>query len=247
MASFGFNAAPAEERIHGNPKSIRVEKEDYSGDAKARYLAEVGEYDRAGHKTSFQYFRPDGSLSCHELYEYAENGRLLKVRRLDELGAEIGVEEIYTREDGLEERVVRDREGRELNRIVNRFDDGLLVETSSSDASGRVTSVFSLQYDNSRQPIAGSMISTSKDGSTSKITLRLDADSGRVIATYVGLSEVVTFESEAVTDGTDLSKISTYHGDSVIQTNAQRIEAWDEHGNWTRLALFLPRPEHRRR
>ncbi|PYT28540.1 MAG: hypothetical protein DMG57_14745 [Acidobacteria bacterium] len=126
---FGFNFEYVpQEQLKGEPKSMRVEREeslDATGNpiTAIRYVQQVTEYRKDGKEAEHRTYRPDGTLSYRDLYEYEEDGRLAKVTTLDDTGTPVRVQTVYRTGPGMEEVVDVGPDGRERSRTMNRRDE----------------------------------------------------------------------------------------------------------------------------
>src|SRR5437879_6110923 len=91
---FGVNL-DAQEQIKGEPKSVLVEREEFLDETgnpitAKRYVQQVTEYKKNGREAEQRTYRPDGTLSYRDLYEYyEEEGRLATVTTLDDTGTQV--------------------------------------------------------------------------------------------------------------------------------------------------------------
>ena len=92
----------AEESLQGKPRTMRLEKAEYPPGQQAVSLVIVADYDTRGRVVERRVYRPDGTLSFHEAFQYEADPRVHTTRILDAQGAMVSTRKVLTRPDGEE-------------------------------------------------------------------------------------------------------------------------------------------------
>jgi hypothetical protein len=225
-----LSSGMAPEKIKGDPKVVRVERREMHGPAQGRvHLQSITEYRPGGLATENLLYQPDGSVSYHYVYEYAENGHLSKVTTLDETGAILQTRCPKSNEKGIEEEVVIDADGAELERtIVKRDEDGRTLESTVTSPSGTdIHLVF--HNDPQGRPVEGQLTFKEEVEFAVRFEIRYEPDQHTIMTCYAP-DGTVLMESEAM----DGEFVQVLGGNNTTE----RISARDAVGNWTQKIIF---------
>lgn len=135
--AIGFNVEEeAEEPLQGKPWTIRLEKTEYPLGQPAVSLAIVADYDTSGRVMERRVYRPGGTLSFHESFQYEADPPLCTVRILNSQGEIVSTRQILTGPEG-EESVVTSASGEISEKTRTRRDsEGRVIEAISADTAG---------------------------------------------------------------------------------------------------------------
>jgi hypothetical protein len=140
-----MKAAPAEEDLKGNPRSIRVDARD-NGSSEIHLQAFLDYFPGARLRQS-QSFCQDGSFSYFVLCEYAGDNHLFKETIYWQGNPHTETVRLPKEESGVQMTITRSATGHELERIISRCNGaGHPVECSNSSESGEAHLVA--HYDN---------------------------------------------------------------------------------------------------
>jgi hypothetical protein len=134
--AIGFNVEEDDEPLKGRPRRVRLEKTDYSSGRAAASLTVVTDYDTGGRVTERRVYRPDGTLSFDESFQYETDPPVCTVRILDAQGAMVSTRRILIGPEG-EESVVTNESGEISERTRTRRDsEGRVIEAISAGTVG---------------------------------------------------------------------------------------------------------------
>jgi hypothetical protein len=225
-----LSSSMAPEKIKGDPKAVRVERRELHGPAQGRvHLQSVTEYRPGGLATEALLYRPDGSVSYRYVYEYAENGDLSKVTTLDDTGAIVQTRYPKLTKKGIEEEVLTDANGVEVERtIVKRDEEGRTLESTIMSPSGAdIHLVF--YNDPQGRPVEAQLSFKGEVEFAVRFGIRYESDQHTIITWYAP-------------DGTVLMENKTMDGEFVQVLGAnkttERISGRDAVGNWTQKTIF---------
>ena len=123
----------AEEPLQGKPRTIRHEKTEYPLGQPTVSLAVVTDYDTSGRVLERRVYRPDGTLSFHESFQYEADPPVCTVQILSAQGAIVSTRRILTGPEG-EESTVSSAFGEISERTRTRRDsEGRVIEAISED------------------------------------------------------------------------------------------------------------------
>jgi hypothetical protein len=206
----GINVEEDDEPLKGRPRSVRLEKMDYQLGQAVPSLVVVTDYDTGGKVSERRVYRPDGTLSFHECFQYEADPPVCTVRILNAQGAIVSTRRILSRPEG-EESVVTSERGEIFERTRTRRDsEGRVIEAISADAAGNKEIRMHVDY---RAGQADAHV-TLTQGSGAPLEIHIVAGSERTSLSY---RDSTGREHELPQDGKR----------TVIQST-------DAEGNWTR-------------
>lgn len=234
-----FTSDPIEEAVQGEPKSVRVERQEFQdiADSSSRskaYLYATVEYFPGGLKAQKCVYHPDGTISSCESFEYDNQGRLSKTKSLSKTGAELQVQNVRWLDAWTEERVTLDAAGNELDcTITKRNNSGGVIESISTDRSQNSQIRLDVNRDSAGEIVGGEVIFEMKGEITSRIELttqtshqllsKLCQPDGKVL---------VRTEMSRESTGRDLTRVLS-ETDNSRNLKIEQIESKDSKGNWT--------------
>src|SRR5579884_104969 len=142
---FGYNFEPStrDDELKGNPKTVRVERE---ADGR-RLLEEQIDYRSDGKLAERRFWKPDGTLSAHQQYEYNDQGRRSRITYLDGKGNKTRTETFRWPDSSTEEELAEQPGSSSPIRTIRRFDQhGRMVELKDSESTATMT------YDDQGRP-----------------------------------------------------------------------------------------------
>ena len=244
---FGFNFEYApQEQFKGEPKSVRVEREEFLDAAgnpitAIRYVQQVIEYRKDGKEAEHRTYRPDGTLSYRDLYEYDDEGRLVKVTTLDDTGTPVCVQEVYRTGPGMEEVVDVGPDGQERSRTMNRRDEAGRPLESTVTEMNKVQAHLAVRYDDQGRPVEAHV---TLPGLRMRIGIAYHAGNRTVETWYKPdgtiLNIMETSEDEA---GQAFSQVLSTHGGIARPITMGRIDSRDSNGNWNQKTILVRNPE----
>jgi hypothetical protein len=241
-----FNSGFAQEEIKGEPRSVRVERRDLrpqvgSPPADTAYLQEVTEYGPGGKKAERSIYRPDGTLSYREVYEYASEGHLITLMTFDGTGKEVQkTRAVRSTDTGLEERVVMNADGKELTRLVTRMDAaGRVIESTSIDLSDNSQVHQTTRYNTEGHPVGSEItFQNSPPGLPSRMEIIRRADNEFITTSY-GPDGTILTQTETREDNASRESSMRFAGNNSRQMiTIEQIESKDAEGNWTKKTIF---------
>lgn len=132
----GINLEDADEPLKGRPRTIRLQKTDHQLGQSVVSLVIMTDYDTGGRITERRVYRPDGTLSFHESFQYEADPPVCTVRILNSQGAIVGTRRILTGSEG-EESSVASPSGEITEKTTTRRDsEGRIIEAISADMAG---------------------------------------------------------------------------------------------------------------
>ncbi len=207
---WSFHLDEPEEPVKGKPRMVYLEKEDYRSGQPVDVLKILARFDTDGRITDRRVYRGDGSLSCHESFEYEADQPLCTVRMLDSQGALLSTRQILTGPD-CDESVVTDASGEIVEKTATARDpEGGIVEATSAGVAGN----NDIRMTVTRQ--AGQEDAHVTLGEGLRIQIVTGPEGGRV-----------TFRDA---DGRE-HEFTRYRRRAAI-------ESTDARGNWTRKTIF---------
>ena len=131
-----INIEEEDEPLKGRPRTVRLQKTDYQLGRSVALLAIVTDHDSNGNVTERRVYRPDGTLSFHETFQYEADPPGCTVQILDAQGAIVSTRRILTGPEG-EESIVTRASGEISERTKTRRDsEGRVIEAVSEDMIG---------------------------------------------------------------------------------------------------------------
>lgn len=237
-----FNASFTDEEIRGEPKIVRIERQDHVVDSdrertnSTQYLQDATEYLPGRRKAERRVYLPDGALSRRELYEYGDDG-LTKIRTYGRTGAEQGTRSIRAHEDGTEETVLVNGEGKELERTITKRDGaGRILESTSIDLPQNTEIHLGLRYDNQGRLTEGQITSKPTDGIALRVEIAHQEDKD-VISCYTSDGMLLSRGDRRVRDSGESSMVVFNQSNSPRKT-IERIDLRDANGNWTKKTIL---------
>ena len=232
----------AEEDITDNPKSIRLERQDFSETGgSTTYLQEVTRYLPRGKITERYFYRPEGTLSVREVYEYGEDGRLRGVSTFDQTGTLLCVKNLRSPEKGAEEAVVLDRHGKKLDRTLAKLNEkGQVLEATSSSEFGQIH--VSYEYDAQGRPIAVDVKLEGRRELSQRIEIK-DSGNNHLAFSLYGPQGKLLARSETREEGDyrEVSQLSLTEANARSDTTTEQIASRDPKGNWTKKVVLKNR------
>jgi hypothetical protein len=141
-----INIEEEDEPLKGRPRTVRLEKTDYQLGQSSGSLAVITEHDSGGRVTERQVYRPDGTLSFHESFQYEADPPGCTVRILDAQGEMVSTRRILTGPEG-EESIVTSASGEISERTRTRRDaEGRVIEAISEDMIGNKEARMLVDY-----------------------------------------------------------------------------------------------------
>ena len=136
--------------VYGKPKTIRVEKQE--GTAATPRLQSVTEYHPGKRVSRRLVYRPDGTLSIREQYEYPGD-RLSKVTSFNEAGQQVQTVDVRMIDSETQERVTQGPDGKETERsLIKLSPSGQVVESRMISRLEDSEVVLTIHYDGSDRP-----------------------------------------------------------------------------------------------
>src|ERR1700733_6661272 len=116
-----INIEEEDEPLKGRLRTVRLEKADYQLGRSAGSVVVITEHDSGGRVTERRVYRPDGTLSFHEAFQYEADRAGCTVRMLDAQGAIVISRRILTGPEG-EESIVTTASGEISEKTRTRRD-----------------------------------------------------------------------------------------------------------------------------
>ena len=234
-----FSSGLAPEEVKGKPKSIRVERRDLTSPVDRPYLQELTHYQSDGKKTERSTYRPDGTLSYREVYEYGAKGRLT-LTTFDDTGRKVQeIRRVRSAQTRTEEEVVMNAAGRELSRTVSKPDAaGRVLESTLTDLSDNSQIHQMTRYD-AEDRLLGSEVTfpSNHPGLPSRMEVNRSGDV-LVMTSYAADGTILT-RSEAREDNASRESSLMFNGNAATQvTTIEQIDSRDAEGNWTKKTIF---------
>lgn len=130
---FHISNEDPDEPLKGKPRAVRLEKVDYPFARAIASLTIEMDYDRSARIIDRRVYRPDGTLSFHEAFQYEADPRVHTVQVLSTQGEVLSTRKIVAHPDG-EESAVSSASGEITERTTTHRDsDGRVIEAVSED------------------------------------------------------------------------------------------------------------------
>ena len=128
-----INIEEDDEPLKGRPRTVHLQKTDYHLGQSVASLAVITDHDTGGRVTERRVYRPDGTLSFHETFQYEADPPGCTVQILDAQGAIVSTRRILTGPEG-EESIVTSASGEISEKTKTRRDsEGRVIEAVSED------------------------------------------------------------------------------------------------------------------
>ena len=218
--------------VFGNPKTIRVEKQE--GTAATPRLQGVTEYHPGKRVSRRLVYRPDGTLSIREQYEYTGD-RLSKVTSFNEAGQQVQAVDVRMIDSETQERVTQGPDGKETERsFIKLSPSGQVIESRMISPLEDSEVVLTIHYDGSDRPTGGAVTfgTIGRPDSRMEITCHSTLSTSVRIFQADGETSVVRINAKMPTPDVVITAVD----DRV--TSVERIDARDPEGNWTRKTDF---------
>ena len=122
-----------EEPLKGRPQTVRLQKTEYNLGQPDGSVTIVADYDADGRISERRVYRPDGTLSFHESFQYEADPRVCMVQILSAQGAVLSTRRILTGPEG-EESIVTNPSGEITEKTRTRRDsEGRVIEAILAD------------------------------------------------------------------------------------------------------------------
>ncbi len=236
-----FNASIQEVALKHNPKIVRTEREELRDNeprSTSRYLQELSEFNPEANTLIRWVYRPNGVLSVREDYQFGADGHLVTLKAFDSSGLQIRIRKVRQTGPGLEEGVLMDSAGRELERTLTRRDqDERVLESISTDSTNGNKIQLNASYNAHGQPSQAEVTFTSGE----KVTQRLSLDytsNQRVVFTSYDAKGALLFRNEMlIVDSDEVPVGSLLTNAASGQSKTEQITKTDDKGNWTEKTI----------
>lgn len=208
---WGLHSEPAEEELRGNPRHVRLERQEHVTDE--AHLYQTSEYFPGARIRESQTYRPDGTLSYRCIFEYADDGTLATQNTYLEGTLCWQTKCSKGTEPGVEVTTSSGPDGEELERVeTKRNEDGQILDCTLTElSSNRQTHLLISNFDDQGRPRQHIITFDGEQGKRIRCLTSYPLGSSPVTIYY--LPDGQTFELDA----------------AVYKVNSR-----DSTGNWTK-------------
>jgi hypothetical protein len=250
-----FEASAGHDEIKGRPKTVKVEREvirDDRGEGTAgkRFLEQQTDYRPDGKTAERHFWKPDGTLSSHEVYEYNPQGQRTTVTYLDDKGKTVRTLRFRRPDANTEEEI--DEHGGPIpsTTTTRKFDEqGHMIEMSQPEANGGGFS-GTMRYDEQGRPVEMRIALKAGPGGAvggangrafpsdggMRVHILYQGDNKAVVTVY-GPDESILMQTESTEEdaGGQMQRVLFSQAEMPEGGTAIfRVNASDAQGNWTR-------------